>query len=492
MLAKTAEQHRSLPRRLPRPAPGQRHRAGHIRGGQRRPARHPVPAREAGGARPRSHAPARARGGAPAGGTGCVGGAPLRRRSVRPSPTDRDRRAASSTGRSIWSSTTPPIWWPRPGRRSTCCSPAPPRRALRHRGLGLGPHLRSRAPDRPAAVEPTCVRAGGGLGHRPPGDRVGRGRPGAHPRAARAPTARSRALRPRRPRRRPGPRPPPPLRLIAHGPSDGGGGTTSLPGMPTPGHGLRLGFIEPHLLRFGGIRRMLEFANRLTARGHDVTFYLPDDQVLNCTWMRCDASIKTVDVGLRRRARHHPVQPRAAVAPARSLRQRTSAGVLRPALLPHVRQGRKLGVPAARPSTCSWPTATGPPTRSSPRSAAGRPCSSVGRTVRSSGPTAVRRGTRSCASGGGKRDWKGTDTIHEAGRLLGIDGRGVRAQGPLPARPRPRVRRRRGVRGRQLVRGVLPARPRGHGLRRPAGHHRQRRVPRVRHRRRDGAGGAAP
>jgi hypothetical protein len=61
--------------------------------------------------------------------------------------------------------------------------------------------------------------------------------------------------------------------------------------------GLSVGFIEPHLLRFGGIRRVLEFANRLEARGHHVTFYLPDDQVLNCQWMRCDAVIKPMTKG---------------------------------------------------------------------------------------------------------------------------------------------------------------------------------------------------
>jgi glycosyltransferase involved in cell wall biosynthesis/GT2 family glycosyltransferase len=67
--------------------------------------------------------------------------------------------------------------------------------------------------------------------------------------------------------------------------------------MPSPSSGLRVGFIEPHLRRYGGIRRVLEFANRLTARGHDVTFYLPDDQVLSCNWMRCDASVKGLTDG---------------------------------------------------------------------------------------------------------------------------------------------------------------------------------------------------
>jgi GT2 family glycosyltransferase len=61
--------------------------------------------------------------------------------------------------------------------------------------------------------------------------------------------------------------------------------------------GMKVGLIEPHLRRFGGIRRVVEFANRLVARGHSITFYLPDDQVLSCTWMRCDATVKTITSG---------------------------------------------------------------------------------------------------------------------------------------------------------------------------------------------------
>jgi glycosyltransferase involved in cell wall biosynthesis/GT2 family glycosyltransferase len=60
---------------------------------------------------------------------------------------------------------------------------------------------------------------------------------------------------------------------------------------------MRLGFVEPHLARFGGIRRMVEFANRLVARGHDVTFYLPDDVEQGCSWMRCDAAVKPLTAG---------------------------------------------------------------------------------------------------------------------------------------------------------------------------------------------------
>ncbi len=60
---------------------------------------------------------------------------------------------------------------------------------------------------------------------------------------------------------------------------------------------MRIGFIEPHLGRFGGIRRMVEFANRLVARGHAVTFYLPETADLRCSWMRCDAAIKPLQAG---------------------------------------------------------------------------------------------------------------------------------------------------------------------------------------------------
>jgi GT2 family glycosyltransferase len=42
---------------------------------------------------------------------------------------------------------------------------------------------------------------------------------------------------------------------------------------------------------------MLEFSNRLVARGHEVTFYLPDDQELFCSWMRCDARVKPLTAG---------------------------------------------------------------------------------------------------------------------------------------------------------------------------------------------------
>ena len=67
--------------------------------------------------------------------------------------------------------------------------------------------------------------------------------------------------------------------------------------MSTLARGLRIGFVEPHLHRYGGIRRMVEFGNRLIARGHSVTFYIPELQDRRCTWMRCDASIRWLNTG---------------------------------------------------------------------------------------------------------------------------------------------------------------------------------------------------
>lgn len=67
--------------------------------------------------------------------------------------------------------------------------------------------------------------------------------------------------------------------------------------MSPPSTGLTIGLIEPHLRRYGGIRRMLEFSNRLVDRGHTVVFYLPDGVDLSCAWMPCKASIKPMSEG---------------------------------------------------------------------------------------------------------------------------------------------------------------------------------------------------
>jgi len=36
---------------------------------------------------------------------------------------------------------------------------------------------------------------------------------------------------------------------------------------------MKISFIQPHLELYGGIRRIIELANRLTERGHDVTIF---------------------------------------------------------------------------------------------------------------------------------------------------------------------------------------------------------------------------
>ena len=61
--------------------------------------------------------------------------------------------------------------------------------------------------------------------------------------------------------------------------------------------GLQVGLLEPHLRRYGGIRRMVEFANRLVARGHRVRFYVPRTERRGCTWMRCDAEVRFIEDG---------------------------------------------------------------------------------------------------------------------------------------------------------------------------------------------------
>lgn len=61
---------------------------------------------------------------------------------------------------------------------------------------------------------------------------------------------------------------------------------------------LAIGIIEPHLERYGGIRRMVETANRLIAREHEVTFYVPDEAKKQCDWIPCEAPVKSVKSGL--------------------------------------------------------------------------------------------------------------------------------------------------------------------------------------------------
>jgi len=60
---------------------------------------------------------------------------------------------------------------------------------------------------------------------------------------------------------------------------------------------MKISFIEPHLKIYGGIRRIVELANRLTERGHDVTVFHSDGSP--CNWMACIAKVKSYDEVLK-------------------------------------------------------------------------------------------------------------------------------------------------------------------------------------------------
>jgi glycosyltransferase involved in cell wall biosynthesis len=53
---------------------------------------------------------------------------------------------------------------------------------------------------------------------------------------------------------------------------------------------MKVAFVEPHLKLFGGIRRILELSNRLTARGIEVTVFHPEGT--SCDWMECRARVQ--------------------------------------------------------------------------------------------------------------------------------------------------------------------------------------------------------
>ncbi|MBW1930953.1 MAG: glycosyltransferase [Deltaproteobacteria bacterium] len=54
---------------------------------------------------------------------------------------------------------------------------------------------------------------------------------------------------------------------------------------------MKISFIEPHLKIYGGIRRIIELANRLTERSNDVTIFHSNGS--HCEWMRCIAKTKS-------------------------------------------------------------------------------------------------------------------------------------------------------------------------------------------------------
>ena len=56
---------------------------------------------------------------------------------------------------------------------------------------------------------------------------------------------------------------------------------------------MKISFLEPHLKIFGGIRRIIELANRLSKRSHDVTIFHADGSP--CKLMKCIAKVSSYD-----------------------------------------------------------------------------------------------------------------------------------------------------------------------------------------------------
>jgi GT2 family glycosyltransferase len=190
-------------------------------------------------------------------------------------------------------------------------------------------------------------------------------------------------------------------------------------GMTTGRAGLRIGFIEPHLRRYGGIRRALEFGNRLLTRGHDVTFYLPDNEVLNCTWMRCDAAIKTwtsgfnddLDILIFNHEPHWHLLDRFVNA-----RRRVFYA------LHYSKTYEKPGSWECLRTPVDIQLANSTWTADAIAAEIGvRPLVQLGGANRDIfRPYGGSKKYPILTTGGGDRPWKGTATVHEAGRLLGI------------------------------------------------------------------------
>ncbi len=64
-------------------------------------------------------------------------------------------------------------------------------------------------------------------------------------------------------------------------------------GQKGPLKAMKISFVEPHLKIYGGIRRIIELASRLTERGHEVTIFHSDGSP--CEWMKCIAKVKSYD-----------------------------------------------------------------------------------------------------------------------------------------------------------------------------------------------------
>ena len=257
--------------------------------------------------------------------------------------------------------------------------------------------------------------------------------------------------------------------------------------------GLRLGFIEPHLRRFGGIRRMLEFANRLVGpwpRGDVLPARRPD---LNCTWMRCAGPHQADGAGVRRTSSTSSCSTTSRNGTCSTGSPTPDAGSSTPCttrgLYGKDGSWESLRTPVdLQLANSNWTAdqifaEIGMPARPSQLGGANREMFQP-----YGGP---KRYPILCSGGDERRPGRAPTPSTRPAGLLGVQVEEYAPQGPRPARPRPGVRRRRGLR-RSAAGSRASASP---GSRRwpaaPARHHRQRRLPRVRDRRRDRAGGAA-
>lgn len=60
---------------------------------------------------------------------------------------------------------------------------------------------------------------------------------------------------------------------------------------------MRIGFIEPHLRLYGGIRRIVELSNALVDRGHEVALYVPEGELEPPEWIEVRSAIRGITDG---------------------------------------------------------------------------------------------------------------------------------------------------------------------------------------------------
>jgi GT2 family glycosyltransferase len=177
---------------------------------------------------------------------------------------------------------------------------------------------------------------------------------------------------------------------------------------------MRIGFIEPHLARDGAVRRMVEFANRLTDRGHHVTFYVPRDQSLTCTWLPMRAGVRPLPDGFDDELDvvcfHHEHQWHLLDRFTRARRR-----------VYYVHHGQRRSRDALiAPVDLQLATSNWTADRVE-EVTAHRPIVMVGGVNRDTfHPFDLPERHRILCTGDRERPWKGTDTVKDAGRILAI------------------------------------------------------------------------